>query len=466
MPNFKCLRLKELALPFEKEGVCFEWVAENESVRLILTHFQGQAFFLQVGANAKNEFIIKGEKHSKPEQIGFLQKALLVFRDNFCENIISEAFTLKSNRLITQSAYIQKDIEGLKAKFKDFKGVFLEIGFGSGRHLLYQARTKPEFLMLGVEIYSPAIEQVAKLASIEGLNNVLLVKSDARLLLNVLPAGALARIFLHFPVPWGKQAGRRVISKDFARQCLRVLENGGKFELRTDSEDYFNESKEIFASFKNAKMSFAKNENLSISSKYETRWKKQNKDIFDLCVLSANSNENSGFVNENSSKNSNENSSIFGENLGENSGLSNEKNKNSQLTKNGEFLSENSAFKILKDKNLNPCENSNILGENSATLIKNSNLLNENLNFSPQKLAKIQKKFCNQHFKGEDFFVRFENLYFIDGQNLLLKLVFGAFDKPEHSYLLLNEKSEFLFKKPFATRENLKALQILSEFLR
>ena len=491
MPNFKCLRLKELALPFEKEGVCFEWIAENESVRLILTHFQGQAFFLQVGTNAKNEFIIKGEKHSKPEQIGFLQKALLVFRDNFCENIISEAFTLKSNRLITQSAYIQKDIEGLKAKFKDFKGVFLEIGFGSGRHLLYQARTKPEFLMLGVEIYSPAIEQVAKLASIEGLNNVLLVKSDARLLLNVLPAGALARIFLHFPVPWGKQAGRRVISKDFARQCLRVLERGGKFELRTDSEDYFNESKEIFASFKNAKMSFAKNENLDISSKYETRWKKQNKDIFDLCVLSENSNENSGFVGENLSensglidKNSNENSGIFGENSSENSGLlsensnknlgfSNEKSENSQLSKNGEFLSENSsicgensAFKILKDKNSNPCENSNFLGENSAPLIKNSNFLNENLNFSPQKLAKIQKKFCNQHFKGEDFFVRLENLYFIDGQNLLLKLVFGAFDKPEHSYLLLNEKSEFLFKKPFATRENLKALQILSEFLR
>ena len=447
MPNFKCLRLKELSLPFEKEGVCFEWVAENESVRLILTHFQGQAFFLQVGTNAKNEFIIKGEKHSKPEQIGFLQKALLVFRDEFCENIISEAFTLKSNRLITQSAYIQKDIEGLKAKFKDFKGVFLEIGFGSGRHLLYQARTKPEFLMLGVEIYSPAIEQVAKLASIEGLNNVLLVKSDARLLLNVLPAGALAKIFLHFPVPWGKQAGRRVISKDFARQCLRVLERGGKFELRTDSEDYFNESKEIFASFKNAKMSFAKNENLGISSKYETRWKKQNKDIFDLCVLSANSNENSG--------------------------LSNEKCENSQLSKKGEFLSENSsifdensAFETSKNKISNPCENSSILGENSAPLIKNSNFLNENLTFSPQKLAKIQKKFCNQHFKGEDFFVRFENLYFIDEQNLLLKLVFGAFDKPEHSYLLLNEKSEFLFKKPFATRENLKALQILSEFLR
>ena len=317
----------------------------------------------------------------------------------------------------------------------------MEIGFGSGRHLLYQARTKPEFLMLGVEIYSPAIEQVAKLASIEGLNNVLLVKSDARLLLNVLPAGALARIFLHFPVPWGKQAGRRVISKDFARQCLRVLERGGKFELRTDSEDYFNESKEIFASFKNAKMSFAKNENLSISSKYETRWKKQNKDIFDLCVLC-------------------ENSSIFGENSNENSGLLSENSsENSQLSKKGEFLSENSAFKILKDKNSSPCENSNLLGENS-------NFLNENLTFSPQKLAKIQRNFCNQHFKGDDFFVRLENLYFIDGQNLLLKLVFGAFDKPEHSYLLLNEKSEFLFKKPFATRENLKALQILSEFLR
>ncbi len=282
MPNFKCKSVKEISLPFEAKGVCFEWLGQNERTRLIYTAVEQGAFFVQVGQNAKNEFIIKGEKHSKPEQIGLLQKALLVFKENFCDEILNEAFAIKHTRLLAQSAYIQNDISTLSAKFKDFDKVFLEIGFGSGRHLLWQARTNPDTLVIGVEIYAPAIEQVAKLAQKERLNNVFLVKSDARLLLNVLPTSVLTKIFLHFPVPWDKQAGRKVLSKNFAVQCLRVLKAKGCFELRTDSAEYFELGKSIFSSFENVKIQLAKNENLDISSKYETRWKKQNKDIYDL----------------------------------------------------------------------------------------------------------------------------------------------------------------------------------------
>ena len=35
MPNFKCKSVKELSLPFEKDGVCFEWLGQNERTRLI-----------------------------------------------------------------------------------------------------------------------------------------------------------------------------------------------------------------------------------------------------------------------------------------------------------------------------------------------------------------------------------------------------------------------------------------------
>lgn len=389
MPNFKCKSVKELSLPFEAKGVCFEWLAQNERTRLIYTAVEQGSFFVQVGQNAKNEFIIKGEKHSKPEQIGLLQKALLVFKENFCDEILNEAFALKHTRLLTQSAYIQNDISTLSAKFKDFDKVFLEIGFGSGRHLLWQARTNPDTLIIGVEIYTPAIEQVAKLAQKECLNNVFLVKSDARLLLSVLNSNSLAKIFLHFPVPWDKQAGRRVVSELFAKECLRVLKKGGSFELRTDSVEYFEFSKEIFASFENIKIQLAKNENLDISSKYETRWKKQEKDIYDLRVIC-----------EQTSKD----------------------------------LDENLDFNIKK------------------------------ISFKAGKLDKMQENFSKRHFKGEDFFICLENFYRINKEKSLLKITFGAFNKPEHAYLLLGQKSKFLFKEPFKTKENQKALIKLQEF--
>lgn len=438
MPNFKCKSVKELSLPFEANGVCFEWLGQNERTRLIYTAVEQGAFFVQVGQNAKNEFIIKGEKHSKPEQIGLLQKALLVFRDNFCQNVISEAFALKHTRLLTQSAYIQNDISELSAKFKDFDKVFLEIGFGSGRHLLWQARTNPDTLIIGVEIYAPAIEQVAKLAQKERLNNVLLVKSDARLLLNVLPTSVLTKIFLHFPVPWDKQAGRKVLSKNFAVQCLRVLKAKGCFELRTDSAEYFELGKSIFASFENVKIQLAKNENLDITSKYETRWKKQNKDIYDLravCEKSSNLNPAKLLLN--------------GENLGFEKAHLQDKNLN------------------LKATNLNT-QKTNSKDKNSHFIVKNSSLYPKNLNFSPKKLAQIYEKFSQNafHFKGDDFFLRLESVYFISKENLLVKLAFGAFDKPQHSFLFLGDETKFLFQAPFATKENHKALEKLSEFLR
>lgn len=392
MPNFKCRSVKTLALPYEKEGVCFEWAGVNADTRLIYTSFKGANFFIQISHSPlKNEFIIKGEKHSKPGQVGLLQKALLIFKEHFCEGIINEALALKPTRLLDESEFIASNVACVGQKMAEFKEIFLEIGFGSGRHLLYQAQNNPHTLIIGVEIYTPAIEQVAKLAMRANLNNVLLIKSDVRLLLGVLPSNSLDRIFLHFPVPWDKQEHRRVVGTDFAKECLRVLKQNGRFELRTDSAEYFEFANVVFSSLANTQIHSAKNENLSITSKYETRWKKQDKDIYDLFV---------------------------------------------------------------------------VCGQESAPLAENLGFERLNLSFTPEQLAHIRANFSHKHFRGEDFFIRLEIFYTIDKENALLKFVFGSFFGNEHGYLLLNQSPKFLFKEPFYTKENVKALEKLSEFLR
>lgn len=392
MPNFKCKSIKTLALPYEKDGVCFEWVATNADTKLIYTSFKGANFFIQLTHSLlKNEFIIKGEKNSKPGQVGLLQKALLIFKEHFCEGIINEALALKPTRLLDESEFIVDETVFVVQKMAEFKENFIEIGFGSGRHLLYQAQNNPHTLIIGIEIYAPAIEQVAKLAMRANLNNVVLIKSDARLVLGVLPSNSLDKIFLHFPVPWNKQEHRRVMSADFAKECLRVLKVGGRFELRTDSAEYFEFANVVFSSLANTQIHSAKNENLSITSKYETRWKKQDKDIYDLSVV---------------------------------------------------------------------CQ------QKSAPLAENLGFQRLNLSFNAEQIARIRANFAQKRFVGEDFFIRLENCYAIDKENLLLKFVFGAFHKNEHGYLLLNQSPKFLFKEPFYTKENVKALEKLSEFLR
>lgn len=374
-------------LPYSKDDVEFLWLAKNDNVSLIYTKVQEESFFLQI-KKAQNGFVIKGDKHTKPSKIGYLQKALKIFKEGFCEDIINEAFGLKNNALIEKTPFIVDNFDELLSRLQG--KIYIEIGFGSGRHLLYQAKENPNVLILGVEIYNPALTQVAKLAKAQNVNNILLIQSDARLLLSVLKSKSVEKIFLHFPVPWDKKPHRRVIGKDFCKECARVLVQNGRFELRTDSFEYFNFTLEQFLTFPAPKFSLRKNENLEISSKYEDRWKKQEKNIYDLWVWNFN-----------------------------------------QECKNYE----------LNEFNLSSVE------------------------FSKEDLKKIEQNFKNITIKKDDFFLHFESIYKQD-ENLLLKVAFGAFNKPEHCYLHLDKTIDFAFKEPFKIQENIQAINELKEILK
>lgn len=374
-------------LPYSKDDVEFLWLAKNDNVSLIYTKVQEESFFLQI-KKAQNGFVIKGDKHTKPSKIGYLQKALKIFKEGFCEDIINEAFGLKNNALIEKTPFIVDNFDELLSRLQG--KIYIEIGFGTGRHLLYQAKENPNVLILGVEIYNPALTQVAKLAKAQNVNNILLIQSDARLLLSVLKSKSVEKIFLHFPVPWDKKPHRRVIGKDFCKECARVLVQNGRFELRTDSFEYFNFTLEQFLTFPAPKFSLRKNENLEISSKYEDRWKKQEKNIYDLWVWNFN-----------------------------------------QDCKNYE----------LNEFNLSSVE------------------------FSREDLKKIEQNFKNITIKKDDFFLHFESIYKQD-ENLLLKVAFGAFNKPEHCYLHLDKTIDFAFKEPFKIQENIKAVNELKEILK
>ena len=230
--------------------------------------------------------IVKGEKITKPAKIGHLQRALEIFKERFCGRIISQAFAYKDSSLTEKTPLILGENEILSlVKSSKFNKIFIEIGFGSGRHLLHQARSNKDALLIGIEIYKPAIEQVAKLAIREGLQNIALIATDARVLLSLLPAGCLQRVFLHFPVPWDDAPHRRVISDEFASQIARTLELGGRFELRTDSEEYFLYTMQKLSPYvqqKAGKISHFKNRDAAVASKYEDRWRKMDKDIYDL----------------------------------------------------------------------------------------------------------------------------------------------------------------------------------------
>ena len=285
MPNFITQSVSLPTLPARFGEVEFLETARGRNLTLVRTKSFDSEFFITLKPGG-GKVIVKGEKITKPAKIGHLQRALEIFKERFCGRIISQAFAYKDSSLTEKTPLILDENEILSlVKSSKFNKIFIEIGFGSGRHLLHQARSNQDALLIGIEIYKPAIEQVAKLAIREDLQNIALIATDARVLLSLLPTGCLQRVFLHFPVPWDDAPHRRVISDEFASQIARTLGRSGRFELRTDSEEYFLYAMQKLSPCvqrKAGEISHFKNRDAAVASKYEDRWRKMDKDIFDL----------------------------------------------------------------------------------------------------------------------------------------------------------------------------------------
>ena len=117
---------------------------------------------------------------------------------------------------------------------------WLEIGFGGGEHLAWQAKTNPDITILGCEPFVNGVASLLTHIDKEKLTNVQVVMDDARLLLNALPSQSIDRIFILFPDPWPKKRHqkRRIVSAETLPHISRVLCLGGHLYLATDCADY------------------------------------------------------------------------------------------------------------------------------------------------------------------------------------------------------------------------------------
>jgi tRNA (guanine-N7-)-methyltransferase len=118
--------------------------------------------------------------------------------------------------------------------------LWLEIGFGAGEHLAWQAAHNQTVGVIGAE---PFINGVARLlAEIEqtGLKNVRIYPDDARTLINALPAASFDKCFLLFPDPWPKRRHhkRRFVRPDTLDALARILRPGAELRMATDHRGY------------------------------------------------------------------------------------------------------------------------------------------------------------------------------------------------------------------------------------
>jgi len=249
---------------------------------VIAVEHEGEEFLLQIKPNSKAT-LLKYDKVTRPLKVNILKKVIGTVSNELGLEILSSNITISNSKAPLSSEYFKKIEDFEEITFPKDK-VSVEVGFGSGKHLLYQAQKNPDTLFIGLEIHTPSAQQVLKQIELQGIDNIWVVNYDARLFLEMLPSNICEQIFVHFPVPWDKKPHRRVISPSFLDESMRVLCEGGRLELRTDSNKYFWYALETFFAVPKVEVVVRKNEALEVISKYEARWKRQEKDIYDIYV--------------------------------------------------------------------------------------------------------------------------------------------------------------------------------------
>jgi tRNA (guanine-N7-)-methyltransferase len=120
------------------------------------------------------------------------------------------------------------------------EALWLEIGFGSGEHLAWQAARHPGVGFLGAEVFVNGVAALLRRIDEHGLENVRVLQGDGRALLDVLPAACLERVFILFPDPWPKARHhkRRLIRRETLSRLATLMADGAELRLATDDPDY------------------------------------------------------------------------------------------------------------------------------------------------------------------------------------------------------------------------------------
>ena len=122
----------------------------------------------------------------------------------------------------------------------DGRQVWLEIGFGGGEHLAWQASRNPDIGLIGCEPYLTGVVKLLTKVRAAGLENVRLFRDDARLLVDCLPNKSLHRAFILFPDPWPKARHhkRRIVSDEVLGHLARALKDDAELRIATDDPGY------------------------------------------------------------------------------------------------------------------------------------------------------------------------------------------------------------------------------------
>ncbi len=264
---------------------------------LMLVRYKDIYFFLTIQKKDR-KFFVKIDKKTRVVPVGIAKKALEICKNFYKDFLLHDNLSKNTLKQQNESPYLIS-ADTFYTYIPDQKTCILEIGFGSGRKILNDASNHKDTFFFGIETHTPSIEQVLRQITLKKLKNVYIIKGDARLIIQSLPYNTLFdKIIVHFPIPWDKQH-RWVINEHFITHAQQIIKDSGYLHLRTDDFLYLTESLKSMMYLAQGYWEVFKNKPEDTISKYETRWIKQHKDIYDIFWYPQGAREDNEYKNYN-----------------------------------------------------------------------------------------------------------------------------------------------------------------------
>ncbi len=138
---------------------------------------------------------------------------------------------------------------------KAFTKFVLEIGFGAGENIIFNAKNNPNFAYVGCEVFAGGVVDLLKEIEENKIENIKIWFDDALELITRLPKNSLDLVYILHPDPWPKKRHnkRRLINFEFLSLIETKMARSGEILIITDHQDYadyisevVDESKELF----------------------------------------------------------------------------------------------------------------------------------------------------------------------------------------------------------------------------
>jgi tRNA (guanine-N7-)-methyltransferase len=124
--------------------------------------------------------------------------------------------------------------------FKNNLPINLELGCGKGEYTVGLAGLFPGENFIGIDIKGSRMWSGANMSVKDNIRNVCFLRTRIEFINSFFGSDEIKEIWITFPDPQLKKAGKRLTSSGFLNMYRKLLHQDGWVNLKTDSADLFN----------------------------------------------------------------------------------------------------------------------------------------------------------------------------------------------------------------------------------